>query len=266
MSLPFTPLSSAVMTADLLPDAFAKVDIPGGELTASVFDPIGGGSNPLVQANADVVRFMFENTKTQTFNIPNDVIGMAMTGMHSIGGSPVNTGSGTGLKTAKISYTGIFQWRNLTAGTLIGTSIVQSNMISTWAEDGQFIGTVFETPSLIGSSAVLDFTATDYLATVTTPGFAWAPGVVMMMKAQLAIIATADDPGLSAMLDATNTGKLLLTFPEGITPYDAGLITRADLPWITPAVVPVPSAVWLFGSGLGLLGWMKRRKTRQVLH
>ena len=33
----------------------------------------------------------------------------------------------------------------------------------------------------------------------------------------------------------------------------------APSPGMGPSVVPIPAAVWLFGSGLGLLGWMRRR-------
>jgi hypothetical protein len=29
--------------------------------------------------------------------------------------------------------------------------------------------------------------------------------------------------------------------------------------WIAPGIIPVPAAVWLFGSALGLLGWMRRQ-------
>ncbi len=32
-----------------------------------------------------------------------------------------------------------------------------------------------------------------------------------------------------------------------------------DIQFLSATAVPVPAAVWLFGSGLGLLGWMRRR-------
>jgi hypothetical protein len=31
--------------------------------------------------------------------------------------------------------------------------------------------------------------------------------------------------------------------------------------WMGTATVPVPAAVWLFGYGLGFLGWMRRKQT-----
>jgi hypothetical protein len=40
-----------------------------------------------------------------------------------------------------------------------------------------------------------------------------------------------------------------------------GIGTPSSWAVFTPAVVPVPAAVWLFGSALGLLGWIRKRTT-----
>jgi hypothetical protein len=53
-------------------------------------------------------------------------------------------------------------------------------------------------------------------------------------------------------------------FCSGVPGADASALQASvfDSPgtWTKSTVVPVPAAVWLFGSALGLLGWMRRRK------
>ena len=46
----------------------------------------------------------------------------------------------------------------------------------------------------------------------------------------------------------------LFVLPAGVTLDNDSTV---PLDWVTN--VPVPAAVWLFGSALGLLGWMKRK-------
>jgi hypothetical protein len=71
--------------------------------------------------------------------------------------------------------------------------------------------------------------------------------------------ATGGDPSSFAEFDFL-TGANGMTFglvlPAGVT-LDSD--STVPLDWVTN--VPVPGAVWLFGSALGLLGWMRRKAT-----
>jgi len=74
--------------------------------------------------------------------------------------------------------------------------------------------------------------------------------------------ATAPEPRSIAAYDF---GTVEITGVDGLTPGDLVIIGNG-IPVGTPGgtaitfqVVPVPAAVWLFGSALGLLGWVRRR-------
>jgi len=59
-------------------------------------------------------------------------------------------------------------------------------------------------------------------------------------------------------------GTVALSGYEEIYPFSlAGYFDRTIISGslVGTTIVPIPAAVWLFGSGLGLLGWLRRRQT-----
>lgn len=101
------------------------------------------------------------------------------------------------------------------------------------------------------------------MATGTTaPNFA---GGFLSGLAGFDILNSADDFGdgpFTHNLGATGISYLLVGAPPEAS---LGSLTAGSSQFYIDSfdatVVPIPPAVWLFGSALGLLGWMKRRTT-----
>ncbi|MFW2405895.1 MAG: VPLPA-CTERM sorting domain-containing protein [Gammaproteobacteria bacterium] len=171
------------------------------------------------------------------------------------------------------------------SGTIVfdGTTISQLNIVLPQLRLDINGGPGTETTVLTnGNPITLDISTP---ATDNTPGFAGfqvegAPNIIADF-ATFSTIVNASDPndcystaagpgtagplcgligiltldGVRYQLDGTVTpgggDNLLLTVQTGNNSiYEIA---------ITTAAVPVPAAVWLFGSALGLLGWMRRR-------
>jgi hypothetical protein len=90
--------------------------------------------------------------------------------------------------------------------------------------------------------------------------------------------ALGDDPSDFARLSAYTSGDLLIdTYSTGVLltgNFETMTVTGADIAYVlaegispdavgfdnlTANTVPIPAAVWLFASSLGLLGWLRRK-------
>ncbi len=81
---------------------------------------------------------------------------------------------------------------------------------------------------------------------------------------------THDNPGAFQLLsDPVGTGdwldvtkvKFSVTQPYIAFPWEGVTDVNLEVDNIVVSTVPIPAAAWLFASGLGLLGWVRRRKT-----
>lgn len=88
----------------------------------------------------------------------------------------------------------------------------------------------------------------------------WGPGLAFQKGLNANPIAGGDDTdnGTQQNLNSLFDGASLQSW-DGTTLVVGNFVSGVDGTQFTYQVVPVPAAAWLFGSALGLLGWMRRK-------
>ena len=96
------------------------------------------------------------------------------------------------------------------------------------------------------SVSILDFVSPTTLS-VSLDVF---EGQLYGLDARVNGFTRAFNPGTD-LFDLSNTARLNVVLEDGVSfSSSSGVLL---------SVIPIPAAAWLFGSALGLLGWMKRR-------
>ncbi len=269
---PFGPAATNIVAnpsgaAPMSAYSFAEIDLISGNLRLRVDDSTDLLNPGALSASANLNALGLRNTSPVDLSLDANAFNITFDAEHLVDGTPTNVGAGTGEKNAFVNYVLTMQLTNTSAGQSLGQIVAQSRMDVTWNADGSFKERVLSQPAPVtqgGFAAVTNvFDETTLDVSLETPALVWSAGDTWNWRVGLNVFADADDPGIMSVVNALSTGSLNLTLPEGIELVQTapGIINGLeDLEFVSVVPVPVPAAVWLFGSALGLLGWVRLNK------
>ncbi len=228
---------------------FAEANLATGTLKASSTDPSDGTTGPQVQSG---IAISFENVSSELISFHAGSLSLVVEANYSQT-YDFNIGAPT------VSSNLLFPRLLLTGPGVFETSAVH-DVLHEFTIDGD--KSLSRNDLLLNTAAggqVIQSTVTGSQLSIEllSAPVSIAPGENLEVVALLGV-TIGGGPNITTVTNAADTAFLTFTLPEGVSPDDLWADTSADLVWVT--TVPVPPALWLFGSALGLLGWLRRRR------
>lgn len=239
---PFGP-ALTVVSANPNQYSFSEFDIRNGVIKLMA-DDSGNQINGFVAAAANLNQFRIKNITGGPLDMGSGGVEVELHSTHMIDGTPVDTGSGTGEKTAFVRYSVLVQ--AFIGSTSTGFGITQNTVIAVWNEDGTFKQWQCEPPNTGATNGgwiveTLSCDRTDITVKVSAPQLILNAGESLNIRHGLNIFADSDNNGLNAKVDATSTAQLRLTLPEGFefTEIDDDLGPLGNLSYVDVFIPPV---------------------------
>lgn len=201
------PFGPALLVVSVNPNQYsaAEFNIVNGTMKAFA-DDSGNQIDGFVAASCNLNEFRIKNVTGGALTIDPGDVEILFNATHLIDGTPVDTGTGTGEKTAYVTYTVLAQ--AFIGSTSTGFGLTQNRVIAVWNEDGSLEHRRCDPPadSATNGGWVVTEVACDgtgITIKVEAPVLVLDAGETLNVRAQIVVIADSDNEGLSARGNAT---------------------------------------------------------------